>query len=74
MHLCLGIIKLSIKDPHAEGAANMIRGMATYISDTADIQTYVKTSQRTGIKQRISLLILVLDFLVRNHLKISFGF
>ena len=26
----------------------MIRGMATYIADTADIPTYVKTSQRTG--------------------------
>lgn len=37
-----------VKDAHAEGAANMIRGMATYIADTADIPTYVKTSQRTG--------------------------
>ena len=51
----------------------MIRGMATYISDTADIQTYVKTSQRTGI----SLLILVRLFFrvaVRNHLEISHCF
>ena len=36
------------QDPHAEGAANMIRGMASYISETTDVPTYAKNSQRTG--------------------------
>jgi len=43
----------TFNDAHAEGAANMIRGMATYIADTADIPTYVKTSQRTVVEQEV---------------------
>ena len=43
----LKILKL-FQNPQAEGAANMIKGMSSYICDTADIPNYVQKSQRTG--------------------------
>ena len=40
--------EVEFADPYAEGAAIMIRGMARYMDDHADLPTYVKKGTRTG--------------------------
>lgn len=49
-------------NPQAEGAANMIKGMSSYICETADIPNYVQKSQRTVVEQEIFQ-----TFATKNH-------
>ena len=39
---------VEFSDPFAEGAANMIRGISTFMDDNSDIPIYVKKGTRTG--------------------------
>ena len=41
--------ELEFTDPFAEGAALMIKGIASYIGDNMDIPNYLKKSTRTGL-------------------------
>jgi hypothetical protein len=45
--------KQSSSDPQAEGAANLVRGISTYIDDHADIPVYLRTSTRTVAEEAV---------------------
>ncbi|CBY10245.1 unnamed protein product [Oikopleura dioica] len=44
---------VEFSDPQAEGAANLVRGISTYIDDHADIPVYLRTSTRTVAEEAV---------------------